>query len=465
MPDAASIIPRLSEILTTFTPEAKTAALAKCAELGFDVNRSEIPIEESFINLQAATRVLRDAIERQKLNQIPLSLQRRLLEANEAVSISLTGFTAGRDEVETFTNAVERVTSEIWQSRLMDLSPEVLGFQTKLNQLKQQEVEAGQLTSQLREGLAAKTELEGIVQRAKDCEAETAEHGTKSAEFRTAIETKLGEVKTIADNANAIRATVEQNEKSISGHLTSAKTSSGEVTALEERIKAFYAEVDAYRKRIEDTQKGADTSVTTNNEKTDALIQRLSILEDGIKVQIEKATGFTLFHSFQKRQEQIKSAKNFWGGVLGVLVAVSIGLSIWIMTSHQTIDVAFYLKLSISIPLIYAISFSTVQYSRERKLEEEYAFKSTISISLDPYQELVSRVMKLPVADSEQARLEQAKFTAFIIESINKVFTSPTERVFQSPQKEQSVTDKALEKAIKLAEKVAEIAKAAKPGA
>ena len=464
MPDAASIIPRLSEILTTFTPEAKTAALAKCAELGFDVNRSEIPIEESFINLQTATRILRDAIERQKLNQIPLSLQRRLLEAAEAVTSSLTGFTAGRDEVDIFTNAVERVNAEIWQSRLMDLSPEVLGFQTKLNQLKQQEVEAGQLTSQLREGLATKTELEGIVQRAKDCEQETTAHRTTSAECRTEIEKKLGEVKTIADDANAIRATFEQNVNSISGHLTAAQKSSGEVTSLEERIKAFYAEVDSYRKRIEDTQKGADASVTTNNEKTDALITRLSGLEDAIKVQIQKATGYGLFHSFQTRQEQIKAAKNFWGYVLGGLVALSIGLTLLIAFTHQTFDVVFYLKLSISIPLIYAISFSTVQYSRERKLEEEYAFKSNISISLDPYQELVGRLMKAPVADPEQAKLEQAKFTAFIIESINKVFTSPTERVFESPKNEQSVTDKALEKAIKLAEKVAEIAKVAKPG-
>ena len=135
------------------------------------------------------------------------------------------------------------------------------------------------------------------------------------------------------------------------------------------------------------------------------------------------------------------------------------------MTSHPTIDVAFYLKLSISIPLIYAISFSTVQYSRERKLEEEYAFKSNISISLDPYQELVSRVMKIAVVDPEQAKLEQAKFTAFIIESINKVFTSPTERVFESPQKEQPITDRALEKAIKLVATLAEVAKIAKPGA
>ena len=151
--------------------------------------------------------------------------------------------------------------------------------------------------------------------------------------------------------------------------------------------------------------------------------------------------------------------------MLGVLVIVSIALSCWIMTSKEVLSVAFYLKLSISIPLIYAISFCTVQYSRERKLEEEYAFKSNISISLDPYQELVGRLMKLGVTDPEQAKLEQAKFTAFIIESINKVFTSPTDRVFESPHKERPITDRAFEKAVKLATEIANIAKAAKPGA
>jgi hypothetical protein len=55
--------------------------------------------------------------------------------------------------------------------------------------------------------------------------------------------------------------------------------------------------------------------------------------------------------------------------------------------------VAFYLKLSLSLPLIYAITFCTVQYSRERKLEEEYAFKSNISVSLDPYRELVEKLV------------------------------------------------------------------------
>lgn len=76
-----------------------------------------------------------------------------------------------------------------------------------------------------------------------------------------------------------------------------------------------------------------------------------------------------------------------------------------------------------SLPLLFALIFCATQYSRERRLEEEYAFKSNISISLEPYKNLVE---KLVGSDPT----EKAKFTAFIIDSISKVFTSPTKRIF-----------------------------------
>ena len=65
------------------------------------------------------------------------------------------------------------------------------------------------------------------------------------------------------------------------------------------------------------------------------------------------------------------------------------GIFIWSLQYVHEYNAAFFLKLSISIPLIYGIAFCNVQYARERRLEEEYAFKSNISISLDPYQKLV----------------------------------------------------------------------------
>jgi hypothetical protein len=99
----------------------------------------------------------------------------------------------------------------------------------------------------------------------------------------------------------------------------------------------------------------------------------------------------------------------------------------------QVYNAAFYLKLSISIPIVYAIAFCNVQYSRERRLEEEYAFKSSISISLDPYQRLVGELV-----DKSKPE-ELSKYTAFIIESVNKVFTSPTGQIFEAPGDKTSV--------------------------
>lgn len=65
-----------------------------------------------------------------------------------------------------------------------------------------------------------------------------------------------------------------------------------------------------------------------------------------------------------------------------------------------------------------------MQYSHERKLEEEYAFKSNISISLVPYKELIEKVM----INEPQ---EKVKFTAFLIEAVDRVFTPPIDRVFE----------------------------------
>jgi hypothetical protein len=110
------------------------------------------------------------------------------------------------------------------------------------------------------------------------------------------------------------------------------------------------------------------------------------------------------------------------------LVALSLVLSvvfIWSLRYVKAYNPAFYLKLSISIPLIYGIAFCNVQYSRERRLEEEYAFKSNISISLDPYQKLVGSLVDKTKPE------ELSKYTAFLIDSVTRVFTSPTEHIFE----------------------------------
>ena len=59
----------------------------------------------------------------------------------------------------------------------------------------------------------------------------------------------------------------------------------------------------------------------------------------------------------------------------------------------EKIDTIFYLTISMALPLIYATPFFNLQYSRERRLAEEYASKSNISISLIPYKDLVEKLV------------------------------------------------------------------------
>src|SRR5437016_5624649 len=139
------MIEELQSTLTTFTDEAEKAALEKCKELSFDTNRGVVSLEESFINLNSARDILLDAIKKRKLIQLPITVQTLLLDNLSEISRSLTSLIAGSDEVANLAAAIERLNTSMWQYGLHNLSEEVLGYQTKLNQLKSQELQTQQL--------------------------------------------------------------------------------------------------------------------------------------------------------------------------------------------------------------------------------------------------------------------------------------------------------------------------------
>jgi hypothetical protein len=207
-----------------------------------------------------------------------------------------------------------------------------------------------------------------------------------------------------------------------------AKTLKQALDSFEKQADQKLDEVGAdFSKKAAVVEAEARKSISDNDTELHRLTSELNALESRIRDSIERATGYTLFHSFQKRQEDLAKAKQFWAWALAAAVGVSLvasGTFIYSLRFVHVYDAAFYLKLSISLPIIYAIGFCSIQYSRERRLEEEYAFKSSISISLDPYQRLVRGLVDANKAD------ELAKYTAFVIDSVNRVFTSPTEHIF-----------------------------------
>jgi hypothetical protein len=555
---------RIWSICTTLTEEAMAVASAKAKELGFDADRGLVPLPESFINLSSARSIIEDAIEKQKLVQLPVTVQKELLANLETISKSLQGLIGGVDEVVNLTTAIEVLNTAIWKYGLHNLSDQVLGYQKKLNQLKNQELQISKVITQL-EG------ARGAIEKANTAAAETEQQKTSAGalleqakQSAASSASMLDQVKDASTKAGVLFATIQQNEKQ-SGELTaSIKTANNELLALDASVRKFYGEVDEYRRKITQTsddagklitnseaaikkltegarsevdetiealQKDSTTaieelttkvneateasaanaktatadltdkidaklkqdeeafstltsttkaSITTfrtgiegdlsealeklekssselitntqakvkdleenfakrseetveaNHKRTEQLIEDLAKLKDQIREQIQQATGFQLFGAFQARQNEIAKSKNFWVYAIGALVVISAGVTIWIAHEAQFYSAnnfAFWVKLSLTVPLGFAITFCTVQYGRERRLEEEYAFKSSVSVSLNPYRDLVHSILE------KDGQVDQSKYTDFVIGSVTNVFTPPTDKVFDGEKK------------------------------
>lgn len=529
-------------VISTFTNEAFAAAKKKCIELGFEPNRGIVPLQESFVNLGSAQAILEDAIEKQKLIQLPITVQKELLANVESIAKFLQGLISGADEVANLTGAIETLNASIWKYGLHNLSNEVLGYQKKLNQIKNQELEIARAIEELRAAQEiAKTTISASteVQAQAVAVAKTLEAVKTTNDSATEVLKQLNEVGT---KSGALYATIQQQETQSGLLAATIKTANNELVAMDASIRKFYGDVGEYRNKIDQATKdaeavvknsesrlnehlieatnkidaasteltkaqgeairsltskvesattGAETAlaksnadlkassskllletesqlknaiqnvsestskligeaesqldlaqqqldtrsaetISENEKKTAHLVEGLDKLKEQIKEQIQQATGFALFGAFQSRQNEISKAKAYWVWAIGILVVLSAGVTAWIAHEAQGYaanSFAFWIKLSLTVPLAFAITFCTVQYSRERRLEEEYAFKSSISVSLNPYRDLIQSILK-----NEPG--EQSKYADFVIEAVRNVFTPPTDKVFDVQQKE-----------------------------
>ncbi len=412
----------LTEVLNTLSDEVIDTALLKAKENGLDLNKAHIPLQESFQNLISIRSQLADAIEKNKLSQLPFSIQQKFANRLVTVQARLISFANGSDEVINISNDIEDTYVDLYNSRLTELSNEYLGYQARENQLKFLLTKADQLQGVLLEGAKTKEKVDELVNELENQKNRTNDLVKSVTENQQGSSDVLAKITETQQSAAQHLVDITGNEKLVRELLAEARSNESSIKTIEIDSKKFSGEIIDYKEIINSTTANAQRTVDENTESTRQLTSELTKLEAQIKEQLQRATGITLFETFQKRHENISKGKGKWLIFIGALIFLAISLTALLAYSNETSGIAFYLKISISLPLIFAISFCTVQYTRERKLEEEYAFKSNISLSLVPYKDLIE---KLSTSDEQKE-----KYTAFLIETITKVFTSPTEKIF-----------------------------------
>ena len=505
------------EATTKLSEDAIEAARSKALSLSFDIDKGAVGFAETRINLVHSRDVISDAVEHEKLVQLPISLQTALLQLLNGLVEHLSALADGKDEIVLFADKVEQLSVFLWQYGFYNLSNEVLGYQKKLNRLKSLEVESERLISKLQASQVVHETASNTLLHAQEAEASikaigeestalkrqiadaastvaveqqaviaalasAKQHSEDGARLIATITSVEGQARTTGDQIaglmvqttakveelkaavlagqqgnNSIKTTAEalveklsteseslkkdQQEKfaALQTRLQSAAdllTESSKVaittfeaTSQKDMAKALQESNASLEKIGTNWQATAEELLTSETEKLRSLTGELKELELQIKDQIEKAIGFSLFGAFQKRQESIVNSKKFWQWALFICVGAGVLLGIYFLFTFRNMPSFNYLylaKLALSLPVIYAISFCSIQYSKERRLEEEYAFKASISVSLNPYQELVGRLVDMNVPE------ERAKYADFIISSIESVFSSPTDKVYEA---------------------------------
>ena len=231
------MLEQIWEILTTLTEDAQSAALSKSESLNLDQNKGIVSLNESFINLTSATNLLKDAIEKRKLIQLPYSIQKIIHTQLEAISKSLISLMNGSDEIINLTQNIENLNLTIWQYRLNDLSKEVLGYNEKLNQLKQLESDVKGLRTELKKGFNVKSDLETILITSKEQLNELSKNVEKSTLSEVEVKKLLTQLQESTQNVSSLLMSAEQNQSTITQLVASIKQANTEAVNNKEEIQ------------------------------------------------------------------------------------------------------------------------------------------------------------------------------------------------------------------------------------
>ncbi|MCO6434710.1 hypothetical protein, partial [Nitrosomonas nitrosa] len=185
-------------------------------------------------------------------------------------------------------------------------------------------------------------------------------------------------------------------------------------------------------------------------EQAQGVVKDNTELQDQIREQLGKANAVRLFATFEQRKNELTWPIRwmFWSSVTATIIVSLVGY--WLFLDFKSNPVEYWNILLIKLPIVTPLIFLAVifyrRYSREKRLQEEYAFKSAVSLSLEAYRELLE---KETIKEGEKSELVK-----FLTTSVDKIFTSPSEALHKYPETNEDVVslsglDKLLETILK----------------
>lgn len=245
------------------------------------------------------------------------------------------------------------------------------------------------------------------------------QNSTTVKTLNTQIQKLYNQIKSNAEDVESKKVTINSLYKTAKELENIFENANSELKELNETSsKSFENFIDEKSTKFND-------KISDFSNKTDNIVSKNVSLQEKINTLLEGANAGELYKAFNTRKKEIEETLNkwFWG-----IVAINVFLVLFTLLiingseklgikalSTTTMDTAFYLKLFISIPLLFLDWFIIRQYNQRKDLAEKYAFKSVLSLSLLAYNEMMTE------NKDNKISLE------FISNTVEKIYRSPFE--------------------------------------
>jgi hypothetical protein len=224
--------------------------------------------------------------------------------------------------------------------------------------------------------------------------------------------TQLTEINTIVSNAT-------NKDTEIEGILKNIKD---KVISVSESITEYETEFTAIKKDNSASKLQLETSISKALEDLGKSKKGIEFIESN-RAEIVRLTGMaadgSLGSKFDQRQKKLEEGLTFWKWAVPIMSSITL---IWIVVVFTCLSPHFenqWLNILINIiktsPVFVLLGFVFSQYKKERNLQEEYAFKSAVAMTLTAYSEMLSN------SDTDDNNSRQQ----MLLKSIEMVYNQP----------------------------------------
>lgn len=392
---------------------------------GWALPFSEYSIDDFQNDYDLVQNTLKEVCENMKIEEFGRQFQKSILTMLTNIGTYYKNANSNQSHFNECYNTIDNLKNIIYTSNLIFNQSSIPKYIQKLKEFETLNGEAQRIKNQLPNADEDFKQLKSLM--------------LSSTAYLKEIQENLEKTKSIETKGEAIQNALEQLESKASTSLNAVISDQDKVLIIKKELdelllsykendkslKKHLEQIDTKLAKFEETKEDMQSALNTHDDATQKIISKNKELNFQLEEQIQKAVGNSLFGSFNTRKNELNTSLNNWLVFSGVGILIFIGLSVWTIYDivHGGFNgTLFTMKIATSIPIVYAIFFTTSRYAKERRLVEEYAFKATISFALEPYSKLVEKITKESDKNDE--------YSKFIISSIKDIFSTPTDKAF-----------------------------------